>query len=103
MGNTVTIRFRAKRDEFHGGEGYKVPTLTASHVSFADRDTLATLITGSLGRARDNDMLKARLERFAGGFRLPGVVFDADPGAWTVTPVGKGFMADVSVTLPVGR
>lgn len=92
--NTVTITFRAKLDDFAGGKGYKVPALTHSHVSVAKRDTLGVTFLGALG---NQDITRARLAKFA-GITLPGVVFANDPGAWTVTPIGKGFMADVSIT-----
>lgn len=102
MPNTITIRFRAKRARFSGGEGYKVPTLTTSHYSFGERDTVAI----TLGTAHD---LPMALKRY--GVELPGVVwvdptnvtFAGDQSAWTITPLGKGFMADVSATFPLIR
>jgi len=97
--NTITIKFRAKLDDFAGGKGYKVPTLTASHVSIAERDTLAVLFMGSLNKP---EFTKPRLKSYA-GLDLPGVVWADSPGEWTVTPVGKGFMADVSITRPFER
>ena len=103
MPNTVTIRFRAKLDDFAGGRGYKVPRLTSSHVTFSERDTLATLVTGSLERAADNTLLKARLSKFAGGFDLPGVVWEGNHDGWTVTPRGNGFMADVEAVVQLTR
>ena len=96
---TITIEFKAKRDEFAGGEGYKVPRLTHSHVRFSERDTLATIMLQGLS---NTDVTKARLKSFA-GLDLPGVVWAADPGEWTVTPLGKGFMANVSITRPLTR
>jgi hypothetical protein len=107
MSNTVTIKFRAKRAEFSGGEGYKVPTLTASHVTVSERDTLGTLSMQSLNNP---DMTKARLAKFA-GLDLPGVVWAdgvdsygfSDTSEWTITPIGNGFMAEVSITRPLSR
>jgi hypothetical protein len=103
MTNTVTITFRAKRDEFSGGIGYKVPALTPNHYTFAERDTVATLLASS----RD---LGPALARF--GVKVPGVVwepdafgaqFEPDNSAWKVTPRGNGFMADVTATFPLVR
>ena len=97
--NTITIKFRAKRDDFADGEGYKVPRLTHSHVTVAERDTVATIFLQNLN---NEDVTRARLERLA-GLTLPGVVYAAAPGDWTVTPVGRGFLAEVSVTRPFSR
>lgn len=102
MGNTITITFRAKRDDFAGGEGYKVPRLTSRHVTFAERDTLSVLMADTLGRPGSDDITKARLKRFA-GLHLPGVVWVEEPGDWTVTPIGSGYMADVTITRPLSR
>lgn len=108
MPNSITIRFRAKRAQFSGGEGYKVPALTPSHYSFAERDTFATLVSQS----RD---LGQSLKRY--GVTIPGVVWvdpsdpihqwpgqpPLDQSAWTITPIGNGFMADVSATFELVR
>ena len=107
VSNTVTIRFRAKRSEFSGGEGYKVPTLTSSHVTVAERDMLGTMFLQSLNNP---DMTKARLRKFA-GLELPSVVWVdgvdtygfSDTSEWTITPIGNGHMADVSITRPLAR
>lgn len=108
MSNTITISFRAKREEFAGGIGYKVPALTGNHVDVADRDTLGVTILGSLDK---QDITKARLRKFA-GLDLPGVVWangadilgiGVNHEAWQITPVGNGFMADITITLPLGR
>ena len=104
---TITIRFRAKRDTFSGGEGYKVPRLTSSHMTFSARDMVSDMIRTS----PTDDMLEARLAKWA-GIKLPGVVWadstelsewHRDTSAWTVTPIGKGFMADVSITAVLRR
>lgn len=98
----VTIKFRAKRDEYYDFDassyraGYKIPTLTHSHVSFSERDTVAQLLTQGLNNA---DVTKARLALY--GLKLPAYVFD-DSG-WTITPVGNGFMADISITHELNR
>lgn len=108
MSNTVTIKFRAKRDHFTGGYGYKVPKLTGTHVSVGHRDMLGTLFLDSL---KDQDITRARLRKFS-NFDLPGVVWEngsdeyglgVNHSAWIITPVGNGFMADISITLPLSR
>jgi len=108
MTNTITISFRAKLDDFAGGKGYKVPKLTTSHISIKDRDMLGTTIMGSINNA---DITKARIEKYA-GMRVPGVVWENGGDAmgvstnhegWKISPRGNGFMADVSITLPLSR
>ena len=112
MTNTITVTFRAKRDEFGGGIGYRVPKLTPNHYSFAERDTVATLLATS----RD---IALSLKRY--GVPLVGVVWEPTdtegaavreasfPGlypesqGWTVTPRGNGFMADITGTFPLQR
>lgn len=110
MSNTVTIKFRAKRDHFAGGMGYKVPSLKDRHVSVAKRDTLGILFMQGIAHGQDH-ITKARFERYA-GLKLPGVVWEngqddfglqTNHEGWTITPVGKGFMADVTITLPLER
>ena len=102
---TVTIRFRAKRDTFAGGVGYKVPQLTTSHVTYSDRDTLAMLLSST----RDYSTLLAQWSRY--GVQIPGVVWEentpdqwrSDTSNWTITPRGNGFMADISATFELKR
>jgi hypothetical protein len=101
----MTIKFCAKRDEFAGGVGYKVPQLTASHVVYSDRDTLATLLSGT----REYSTLLAQWRRY--GVEIPGVIWEdnapdqwrSDTSAWTITPRGTGFMADISATFELRR
>lgn len=109
MKNTVTIKFRAKLDTFSGGKGYKVPTLADRHIEFATRDSLTDEFNRTMS---DPDKTAARLKAWTGGESLPGVVWadsdslgaqTRDTSAWEVKPVGNGFMADVSITLPFGR
>src|SRR5690349_19064183 len=105
--NTVTIKFRAKRSEFSGGDGYNVPSLTHPHVTVSERDMLGVTLMQAIGNA---DITKARLSKYA-GLDLPGVVWVngvdsygfSDTSEWTITPVGNGFMADVSITRPLAR
>jgi len=110
MSNSVTIKFRAKRTEFAGGMGYKVPKLTTRHVSVAERDTLGALFMQGVEYGQDH-ITKARFARFA-GLEVPGVVWQngaddfglqTNHEGWEIKPIGKGFMADVSITLPLTR
>ena len=98
--NTVTISFRAKRDRFAGGVGYKVPSLVlGKHVSVKDRDMAGQ----TLMSCRDDRVTDARLANLLGG-RLPGVVWEdvtKNDAPWVITPRGTGFMADVTVTVPL--
>lgn len=102
---SITIKFRAKREEFAGGIGYKVPTLTSSHVTYSDRDTLATLLSG----VRDYSILLAQWRRY--GVDIPGVIWEdntpdqwrSDTSQWTITPRGNGFMADISATFDLKK
>ena len=99
--NELTITFRAKRDDgFAGRTGYKVPRLTTNHVSVKDRDMLGILFMGGLHNA---DITAARIKTMTPLDRLPSVVFEDSPGEWTVTPDRSGFMATVSVTVPLVR
>ena len=102
----MTIAFRAKREHFQridapDCDGYRIPRLTASHVTVADGDrgTLATLMLGTL--SRDPDLFRRQLERFA-GIPAGGVVYEDDP-AWTICPRGDGFMADITTTRTLTR
>lgn len=111
--NTVTIRFRAKLDEFAGGKGYKVPKLTSAHVD-ASGGMLAHELLRTLN---DPCMTTVRLEQWAfNGESMPGVIwapnddtneepsaFRRDTSAWKIVPRGNGFMADISITLPLER
>jgi hypothetical protein len=104
---SLTITFRAKLAEFSGGKGYKVPELKPHHVTHS----------GGIGSMAEADIRQGRmgavtwwLARKMGGYRLPGVVWahDGESGMfpeaiaesadWTITPVGNGYMADVSRT-----
>lgn len=91
---SITIKFRAKRDDFAGGKGYKIPKLTASHIT-TERDTYGVTFLGGL---TNTDITIARLRKLTGTY-WPGVVFESNPENWTITPVGKGFMADLSLTI----
>lgn len=95
--NTVTIKFRAKLDDFAGRLGYKVPALTHSHVNMANRDTFSQLFMQGLN---NRSVTSARLEKYA-KLKLPAVIFADTPGDWTITPVGRGFTADVSITCEI--
>lgn len=106
----LTITFRAKLDDFAGGKGYKIPKLTQSHVSVSDRSMLAQTIVGSIGTVSD-EMTRARLRRYA-GLDFGGVVWQDGADAlgfaendprWIIAPRGNGFMADVSITVPLTR
>lgn len=102
---SITIKFRAKREEFAGGIGYKVPNLTSSHVTYSDRGTLATLLSGT----RDYSILLAQWRRY--GVDIPGVIWEdntpdqwrSDTSQWTITPRGNGFMADISATFDLKK
>lgn len=105
----LTITFRAKLDHFAGGHGYKVPALTQRHVSVDRRDVLTTTIVDAIGTV-SADMTRARLRKYA-GLNLPGVVWadgadslgnESDP-RWVITPRGNGYMADVTIVVPLQR
>jgi len=100
--STVTITFRAKRDDsYQLGAAYKVPKLNSNHVSFSNRDTVATLIKST----RDPEMFVRQIERFY-GITIPNLVWEdstdhelkRDSSGWTIRPRGNGFMADVSIS-----
>ena len=71
-------------------------------MSVAKRDTLGTILTQDAANPANNDRLKARLRSFSNGFDLPNYVRPGDE-AWTIKPIGKGFMADITITLPLSR
>lgn len=106
---TVTIKFRAKRDEFAGGYGYKVPALTSRHLTFSrEVDNATKLYILPDRRALVDPGIEVKLRRVAGLDHVPGVVwepdsmgaeYEPDNARWTVSPVGNGFMADVSIVL----
>lgn len=119
MSETLTFRFRTKRDEYtdtrvlRGSldapltrEGYRRPALTATHVVTprAEWGTRAILMFGPASRDQ-GDRLRAICD--AVGLD-PWAVFADDParelrhGARvTITPRGNGFMADIELTLPL--
>lgn len=101
MPNTLTISFRAKLAEFSGGKGYKVPKLNLNHLSTAERDSYAQAILNA--RPQDQDITDHRIGNLLGG-RLPGVVWqdtERNDAPWTITPNNSGFMAVVTVTVPL--
>jgi hypothetical protein len=93
----ITIRFRAKRGDYADGfkvrPGYKVPTLTYSHVSVVNRDARAQLFLQGLNNRAATE---ARLRK-AG---VSSIAFEHD-AQWTIRPIGNGYMADVSRTISV--
>ena len=103
--STITITFKAKLDDFAGGKGYKVPTLTSSHVTITKGDSVSTIVVGSIDRVVP-ERTRARLRKFY-GIDLPGVVWESgasvggisvnDP-RWNIRPLGSGFMAELSIT-----
>ena len=106
---TLTITFRAKLDEFSGGQGYKVPALKSSHVTYS-RDIGP--IEADLRNGRMN-AVAWWLARKLDGYRLPTVVWAEGSGMldesieesarWTIKPIGNGFMAEVSRTFDSAR
>lgn len=112
MTDTLTIRFRAKLDGFAGGRGYKVPALKNHHVSLDGGGMVGVTIVNGIERGVPDTMTRARIEKYGKIERFPGVVWadgadefgiQHNDERWVVTPVGKGFMADVSITLPLTR
>lgn len=102
MSNRVEIRFRAKRDDFAGGEGYKVPSLKSHHVTDLDR----TMRTKLWLDCRDEDIRTARLKQVMSDNYWPGVVWvdeSRNADGWVIKPIGKGFMADISITVDLSR
>ena len=94
----LVISFKAKLDEFVGGMGYKVPTLTNSHVTDTERDMYGRLFTDSL---RNREITHNRLRNMLGDY-WPGVVWADESkrdARWTVAPQKNGFMAQISITL----
>lgn len=100
MGDTVTIRFRGKLERdvsridgttiTHNLEAVKVPTLTPAHVTCSDPTTAALLRT----HPNVSAVVRSRFTAPAGRWAY------VDDPAWTVTPVGRGFLADVVGTFP---
>ena len=109
---TVTITFRAKRTEFAGGWGYKVPRIRKHHLQ-TDDIQLSRRIDTAFKIARNGTVNSDWIHRVTGGFVLPGIIWEtpakvdtesaqkewAKMSAWVVEPVGNGFMADVSITI----
>lgn len=101
---SLTITFRAKLDEFSGGQGYKLPALKSSHVTYS-RDI--GIIEADLRNGRMHAVAWWLARKFE-GYKLPGVVWAegsgiyaesvAESAQWTVKPIGNGFMAEVSRT-----
>lgn len=95
--STVTIEFKAKRDDYMNGfsmePGYRVPKLSQSHVSFDKRDSRVQLFLQGLN---NESVTQARLKK-AG---VPAYAFESDP-RWTIEPIGNGFMAKVSIEIQV--
>ena len=101
---SLTITFRAKLDEFSGGHGYKVPALKSSHVTYS-RDIGP--IEADLRNGRMNAVAWWLARKFD-GYRLPSVIWaegggileesQAESAAWSIKPLGNGFMAEVSRT-----
>ncbi|WPH57872.1 hypothetical protein [Mycobacterium phage WXIN] len=95
--SAITIKFRAKRDNYMNGfalePGYKVPAIKHSHVTYENRDTRVQLFLSDLNNDR---VTRARLAKNGVG----AVAFESD-ARWTITPIGNGFMADVSTVVEV--
>lgn len=90
-----TINFRGKLTD---SGSVKVPVLTSSHMSLVgNEDTLTTLFTS----CKDADVTRARLANMLGAetgdYYWPSYATEAD--GFTITPIGNGFMADVSIEL----
>ncbi|QDM55805.1 hypothetical protein SEA_HOKKEND_221 [Mycobacterium phage HokkenD] len=95
--STITIKFRAKRDEYLDGftlaHKYKVPAITHSHVTYPKRDSRVQIFLQGLS---DTRVTAARLKQAGIG----PIAFEHD-GQWSITPIGNGFMADVSITVEI--
>lgn len=102
--STLTIKFRAKLDTFAGGQGYKVPDMGAHHVT--DMHGVNSIIETDIRQGRMRSLtwwLKRKMN-----YTLPGVIWENENGVfdtsieessqWTITPIGNGFMADITRT-----
>jgi hypothetical protein len=107
---TITISFRAKLDDYAGGRGYRMPKLTDKHVTMSDpHDMLSREFLSTLN---DERLTESRLKSWAGLAGYRRVIFGEGTGVqtqavppvpWTITPRGNGFMADLTITLPISR
>jgi hypothetical protein len=109
--STITITFRTKKTEFSGGDGYKVPRmLLPKHYTYSSD------LSGKFSPTNPgwNAGMVHRLLGKA-GYQLPAIVWceprwlgtmsaekaNEELREWAITPVGDGFMVDVSRTYEI--
>ncbi|UOE45952.1 hypothetical protein [Agromyces larvae] len=114
MPEYATIKFRAKLqdglsrwqgDTLHTDlSGYTVPTIKPAHVITprTEQGTRHALMLST--RPQDADIMRARFQRLLSAHGLdPYRIFAGDdaahPETVTITPIGNGFMADITLRL----
>src|SRR5690625_981374 len=93
---TFTIKFRGKLTK---NGTVKIPKITDSHLSLrGNEDTSTVLFFGGL---HDADITKRRLSNMIGAktgdYYWPSYASEED--GFTITPIGNGFMAEVTLDL----